>query len=179
MQITHASRWMAPRAWPRILAGLLPIWLWSLAITVEGFPRPPISVEAAIAACVIAALVSFGLLWIGWMTSELLVYSLVPFLLVFGFDEISTTYKTPFIFACALILSVGVWIYQGSAIARWGRGVILLAVAGVTLAMAWHAAGNFWELTDTLGYTRCFPDAHGCAPLTGQELPWWAVFFSI
>jgi hypothetical protein len=160
-----------------IVASLLPLWLLSVAIMVEGFPRPPISGEVAVASFVIAVTVSLVLMWKGRMTIELLVYSLFPFLLLPIFDEISTTYKTPFIILCALILTGGVLVYQGSRATRLGRGLMLLAVAGVAFVMAWHATFNFWEMASDLGYAQCFPDAHGCAPLTGQETPWWALFF--
>ena len=166
------------RSWGTILASLLPLWLLSLVIMVEGFPRPPISGEAAIASFVVAIAVSVVLLWNRWMTIELVLYSLFPFLLLATFDEISTTYKTPFIILCALILTVGVVVYQSSRLPRLSRGLVLLGVAVVTFVMAWHATFNFWGMVGDLGYVECFPDATGCAPLTGQETPWWVLFFS-
>ena len=168
-----------PRSWSETLASLLPLWLLSLSIMVEGFPRPPISLEVAITAFAAAIAVSIVLLWKKWLTAELLLYSLFPFLVMFIFDEISTAYKTPFIILCTLILTAGIVAYQRTHLTRLLRGFILLAVAILTLFVASHAANNFWDMTSELGYEECFPDGHGCAPLTGQETPWWVLFFSL
>jgi hypothetical protein len=161
-----------------ILASLLPLWLLSIAIMVEGFPPPPISVELAYTSFILAISVSIVLLWKRWMTVELILYSLVPFILLGTFDEISTTYKTPFIFLCTLILTAGIVGYHSFRSAQW-RWLILLPAAGVTLMMASHAAEGFWQMASDLGYGACFPDAHGCAPLTGQETPWLILFFNL
>ena len=178
MEISQEARRTTLPSWRMTIASLLPLWLWSVAITAEGFPRPPISREVAIVSFVIAVVVSLMLTWKGGMTIELLIYSLFPFLLLRMFDEISTSYKTPFILFCASILTGGVFVYHRSRATRLGRGLMLLGVAGVVLVMAWHATFNFWEMASALGYAQCFPDAHGCAPLTGQETPWWILFFS-
>ena len=85
-----------PRSWSETLASLLPLWLLSLSIMVEGFPRPPISLEVVITAFAAAIAVSIVLLWKKWLTAELLLYSLFPFLVMFIFDEISTAYKRRF-----------------------------------------------------------------------------------
>ena len=110
--------------------------------------------------------------------AKLKFYSHLPFYLLYAFDEISTTYKTPFIVLCTLILAAGLVSYQRSRIPRLERILILLLTAVVAYAMAWNAALNFWQMAGDLGYVRCFPDAHGCAPLTGQETPWWVLFFT-
>lgn len=178
MENVKEIRWADPRSWSTPLASLLPVWLLSFAIMAEGFPRPPISIELASISFILAISVSIVLLWKRWMTVELLLYSLVPFLLLYAFDEISTTYKTPFIMLCTLILTTGIVGYQRNRSAQW-RWLILLSVAVVTLVMAWHATLSFWHMADDLGYDRCFPDAHGCAPLTGQETPWWILFFRL
>ena len=178
MENVKGIRWADPAPWTMTLGGLLPLWLLSLSITAEGFPRPPISSEMAITFLVTAMVASIVLIWKRGMTIELLLYSLFPFLLLFTFDEVSTTYKTPFITFCALILTAGVVGYQRIRSARW-RWFILLCAAVVTLVMALHAANSFWHMAGDLGYEECFPDAHGCAPLTGQETPWWALFFSL
>jgi hypothetical protein len=125
----------------------------------------------------LAIAVSVVSLWKRWMTVGLVLYSLFPFLLLPAFDEISTTYKTPFIFVCATLLTAGLVGYQCTRSSRW-HWLILLFAAGVTLMMARHAAFRFWRMADDLGYGQCFPDEHGCAPLTGQETPWWILFFS-
>jgi hypothetical protein len=164
------------RPWSTTLASLLPLWLFSLAITVEGFPRPPISPEIAIASIVGAFALGIVLLWKKWTTIALLLYSLFPFLLLGPFDEISTTYKTPFIFLCALLMTAGAVVYQRNRSSRWSL-VILLSTAVVTLLLARHATSAFWNMASDLGYAECFPDFQGCAPLQGQETPWWVLFF--
>ena len=92
-----------PRSWCITLASLFPLWSISFAVMAEGFPRPPISVELAKFAFILAVVVSILLLWKRWMTVELVFYSHLPFYLLYAFDEISTTYKTPFIVLCTLI----------------------------------------------------------------------------
>jgi hypothetical protein len=178
MENMEANRWATPRSWCITVVSLLPLWLLSLAIMVEGFPPPPISGELAITAFVLAIAVSIVLLWKRWMTVELVLYSFFPFYLLYAFDEISTTYKTPFIILCALILTIGVIGYQRSRLTRFVRVLVLLLIVFVTYALAWNAALNFWQMASDLGYVHCFPDAHGCAPLTGHETPWWVLFFT-
>lgn len=165
--------------WGKTLAPLLPLWLLSFAIMAEGFPPPPISIEIAAIALALAIVVSLGLLWKRWMTIELVLYNLRPLFLLSTFDEISTAYKTPFILLCALSLTLGGIGYQTGRSTRFGRGLILLVAALATLALAWHATTNFWEMASELGYVQCFPDAHGCPPLNGQAAPWWVLFFSL
>lgn len=160
------------------LASLLSLWLLSIAIMVEGFPRPPISIELAYTSFILAISVSIVLLWKMWVTVELILYSIVPLILLRTFDEISTTYKSPFIFFCALILTSGVVGYQRYRSARW-RWLILLSAAAVTLMMASHAADSYWQMAGDLGYGECFPDARGCVSLTSQETPWWFLFSSL
>ena len=171
-------RWAAPRSWSATLASVLPLWLLSFAIMAEGFPRPPISVTLAIAFFMLAIAVSIVLFWKRWMTIELILCSLVPLVLLITFDEISTTYKSPFIILCTLLLTAGMVAYQRSHSARW-RWLILVSIAVVTCGMASHAASRFWQMAGDLGYRECFPDAQGCAPLAGQETPWWTLFFGL
>ena len=103
--------------------------------------------------------------------------SFFPLLLLPVFDEISTAYKTPFILLCALVLTAGILLYQRSRALRW-RWLILLAAAGLTWLLAWHATLNYWQMVADLGYERCLPDASGCAPLAGRGRPWWALFLA-
>jgi hypothetical protein len=153
-------------------ASLLPLGLVSLAITVEGFPRPPISLPVAMLALVLALGLSLVALWKRWMTVELVLVSFFPLLLLRTFDEISTTYKTPFILLCALVLTAGILVYQRSRGMRW-RWLILLAAAGATWLLAWQATLSYWQMAADLGYERCLPDAVGCAPLAGRGMSWW------
>jgi len=179
MENAKEIRRAAPVSWIMTLGSLLPIWLLSLSIMVEGFPRPPITKEVAIALFVTFIVANIVLIWKRWMTIELLLYSLFPFLLLYTFDEISTTYKIPFIILCSLILTAGAVAYQRIRSSRQQRCLILLIVTIVTLFAALHAADNFWGMVSDLGYEQCIPDAHGCAPLTGQETPWWILFFGL
>jgi len=109
-----------------------------------------------------------------------LLVSLVPFVFIFNFDENSTRYKTPFILLCALILSIGMVVAQrnGSLTVRW---LLLLFVTIAVLVFSSNAAQNYWHMAGELGHFEfgCFPDAFGCPPLTGNETPWWILFFGI
>lgn len=178
MKTIRKIRWFSEKSWLGTLASLLPLWLFSLAITVEGFPNPPISVELGITSFVLAIAVSLVLLWKWWLPFDVLLLSLIPFILLVKFDEVSTSYKTPFILLCALILSIGFVGAQrsGSVTVRW----LILLVAGVAvLALSSNAVQNYWQMASELGYVNCFPDAHGCAPLSGNEAPWWVLFFGL
>ena len=170
--------WADPRSWSTTLASLLPLWLLSLVVMAVGFPRAPISIEVAKTSFVLAITASIVLLLKRWMTIELLLYSHFPFLLLSTFDEISSTYKTPFIILCALILTAGVIGYQRRSSTRLGRGLILLFIAVVTFVIAWDATLSSWRMADDLSYVRCFSDYQGCTPLTGRETPCWILFFS-
>lgn len=178
MEDTKEIRRVDPTSWILTLGSSLPLWLLSLSITGEGFPRPPISIEVAIIAFLSAILVSIVLLWRGWMTAELLIFSFLPLLMTYNFDEISTAYKTPFIIACASILVAGLVGYQRVPGSRLWRWLILLVAATLFLFAVWHASNGFWDMTRELGYVRCFPDAPGCTPLKELDAtPWWILFF--
>jgi hypothetical protein len=175
MEIMEKIRWADEDSWMATIAYLLPLWLLSFAIMREGFPQPPISLELAVTAFVLAIAVSIILLWKWWLTFDLLLYTLFPFILLFTFDEISTSYKSPFILLCVLTLSIGIVGAQrsSSVTLRW---LILFLVAIATWVLASHAARNYWHMVSDLGYGECFPDAQGCPPLTGKETPWWVLF---
>ena len=178
METIKRIRLFPEDSWLATLASLLPLWLWSLAITVEGFPAPPIPVELGIASFWLAIALSIVLLWKRWLPPDVLLISLVPFVFMFNFDEISTRYKTPFILFCALILSIGMVIAQrsGSLTVRW---LLLLIVTVAVFVLSSNAAQNYWQMASELGPFEfgCFPDSSGCPPLTGNETPWWVLFF--
>jgi hypothetical protein len=176
MVMAEEERRLQWQARGQVLFGALPLWLFSLAITVEGFPRPPIPGPLAVGAFGLAIVVSVVLLINRWMTLDLLLGSLVPLVLVGTFDEISTAYKTPFIFVCALLLTMGILGYQYHRSARW-RGLILLMAIVATLALAFHATDRYWKMTDALGFGNCFPDASDCAPIPPGAPSWWALMF--
>ncbi len=165
-------------SWLATFASLLPLWLLSLAVTVEGFPKPPIPVEVGGASFWLAIPVSIVLLWKRWLPPDVLLVSLIPFVIMFNFDEISTRYKTPFILLCALILSIGMVAAQRSGSLSIRR-LILIFVAIAVLVLSSNAARNYWQMASELGPFEfgCFPDAYGCPPLTGNETPWWILFF--
>lgn len=178
MATIQKIRWFSEDSWLATLASLLPLWLWSLAISVEGFPKPLIPVEAGIASFWLAIPVSIVLLWKRWLPPDVLLVSLVPFVFWFNFDEISTRYKTPFILLCALILSIGIVtaLRSGSVTVRW---LLLLFVAVAVLVLSSNAAQSYWNMAGELGRFEfdCFPDAFGCPPIPGDATPWWILFF--
>ena len=173
LEIQDESR----QTWPKTLASLLPLWLVSISIMVEGFPQPAIPLKWAVASFVLAIFDSIILRWKRWMTVPLILVSFLPLTFLFLFDEISTTYKMPFTLMCALTLSDGIIGYQRSRSAPLGW-FLLLTAAALTWVIATNAAEGFWDMAAELGYVECFPDAQGCPPLTGRETPWWALFLS-
>ena len=177
MEAITKPQWFSEDSWLATLVSLLPLWLWSLATTLEGFPRPPISLEVvAIASFWLAIPVCIVLLWKSWLTFDILLVSLTPFVFLYLFDEISTNYKTPFILLSALILSIGLVLAQrrGSLTVRW---LILLFVTVAVLVLSSNAAQSYWQMAGELGYVNCFPDAFGCPPIPGDATPWWILFF--
>lgn len=176
MVTTQRIDWSTPSPWLKTAATLLPLWLVALAVMGEGFPEPPVSIEAAGVFFLLAVGLSILLLWQRWMTVELLLYTFLPLAFMFAFDEISTAYKTPFILLCTLILTVGLIGYQHST-TTWWRVFSLVAAAVVCLALAWHAMSNYWQVVAALNYGDCFPDAADCGQLAGHAPPWWALFF--
>jgi hypothetical protein len=165
-------------SWKATLVSLLPLWLLSIAIMVEGFPRPPISYELAVTAFILAIAIIIILQW-KWPRSYplLLYYLFSPFILLYIFDEVSTSYKSLFILFCALILSIGIIGYQRNT--SFGSGVLILGLVGfATIVLASHSSQNYWQMVGDLDYSNCFPDASGCAPLTGKETPWWILLIS-
>jgi hypothetical protein len=163
-------------SWKATLVSLLPLWLLSIAIMVEGFPRPPISYELAVTAFILAITIIVILLWKWPLSFPLLLYYLFsPLILLYIFDEVSTSYKSLFILLCAFILSIGIFGYQRNT--SFGSGVLILVLIGfATIVLALHASQNYWQMVGDLGYRNCIPDASGCAPLTGKETPWWILF---
>jgi hypothetical protein len=165
--------------WKIKLVALLPLWMFSLTVTAEGFPRPPISSRVALVILGLAIFAIVLFLWKRWITFELLVYYLTPWSFLPLFDEISTSYKTPFIVACTLILSAGLILSQYLLRSHLQRGLLLVSVAIITMLLAGSISFNYWDMAGGLGYFQCFPDAYGCPPLTGAETPWWDLFIKL
>ncbi len=173
----HPSPRVSQPWWVTILV-LLPVSLLALAVTVEGFPKPPISGEGAVAAFAGALSLLGFLLWKRWMSVELAVFSLFPLVLFVGFDEITTAYKTPFIFVSTLVLVVGALIYQRWHNERAWNWLILIATLVVASFLAAHAAAAFWDMVGAMHIGECFLDQVGCPSLTGTETPWWILFLT-
>jgi hypothetical protein len=163
-------------SWIATLASLLPLWLLFAAVSAEGFPRPPVPVELAIPAFVLALVSSAVLLGKGWLEFDLVLYSFFPLLLWIQFDEISTAYKTPFLLMCALVLSLGIVVAKRSSslTVRW---LALACLAVITWLLASHAVDGYWRMVGDLVFGDCFPYTRGCPPLAGQEVVWWVIFF--
>ena len=164
-------------SWIAILITLLPLWLFSVAILTEGFPEPPISLTLALVAFVLAIAIGIVLVSVRWLKLDLILYSLFPLVLLYIFDEVATSYKTPFILVCALILSLGVVSAQRSNSEKM-RWRIWLVVNIVVWVLASHALQAYWHMIDGLVFSDCFPYMRGCLPLAGTEVPWWVLFFS-
>jgi hypothetical protein len=178
MEMVLEQRLTDPSAWLKTLICLLPMWLISLAVSVEGFPAPPIPGWAAGSAFVCGLLLLLVLLVRGWIWFDLVLYSLLPVVMVFIFDEILTGYKTPFIFTCTAVLSIGLIGYQYSQ-SFLLRIFFLTSGALLAYALADHAAASFWALwplIDASQYAGCYMT--GCYPfniIPGH--PWWTVLF--
>jgi hypothetical protein len=179
MQAIRKIGWADLGSWPAAIASLLPLWLFSLAVSAEGFPPPAISIEWAIAFILLALALSIVLLWKGWLTFELLLYSLFPFFLLFPLDEISTDYKTPLILLSALLLSIGILAYQRSLSRSLGLAWLVLLLVFITARVfTMHAAENYWQMIGGLTFPgECMPYAYDCPLLAGEETPWWVLLF--
>jgi len=184
--LSTGSFWSADLgSWRAAFASLLPLWAVALLVSMEGFPQSPLWDQAMIPLLGLAILLAIALpillLIKGWMTFDLALYNLIPFVFLFRFDEISTAYKTPFILGLTAILSLGIIGYQRSLYydkikLGW---VILLAAAVLTLLLMRNSAANFWQMLSDLNYGNCFPGFTGCPPLPPGALPWWRLLFGI
>ena len=146
-------RWADPPLWLITFASLLPLWLLSFAFTARSY-------ELAVILLVLTGAVCIILLWLGWFTPELILYSLFLFTTLFIFEELPVLYKTTFRLSCTLILTIGIVGYRISlhrdAISlAW---LILLVVFIGTWFLASHAGQNYWQMVN--------------------ETRWWVLFFS-
>lgn len=184
MEITRNPKVLPVSAqplWAKTAGFLAALWMIALAATAEGFPSPLIPGNLApvlfFAGLVVAIVVS-----VRYMTFiELPIITLIPLLYVFEFDEITTTYKTPFILFCTLILSFGLIIYHYLAQTRSLKVALPVFLAAAILAFlaGMFAMLNFWEYTDSLGIRMCFLDSIGCPPLPADHPAWWRFFTGI
>lgn len=177
---TTLSRVRQAPAWLVTLACCLPLWLFALAVASEGFPRPPLPYQAGLAVFFLGIAVSVVLIVLRWLTPELILVSVLPFFFLYPLDEISTAYKTPIILACTLVLTAGIVLARSTPRRAFGL-VILLVAAGLVLVMVGAAAENYWtmhgQVLDSLGGGPCYMDGYGCPQFTGQETPWYLLFF--
>ena len=184
MEVSN-SRDLAPVSgrlpWLKTLAVLAPLWMFALAAAAEGFPDPPIPGNLArvlfYAGLAVAILVTF----LFHTLIELPFIILIPALYIFEFDEITTTYKTPFILFCTLILSLGIIAFHYLVEKRSLKVAlpILLGVAILALLAGMLASKNFWGYTDSLGIERCFLDYTGCPALPADHPAWWRFFIGV
>jgi hypothetical protein len=169
--------WVDVGSWQATLASLLPLWLLTFIIL-------PVDVDApgqlGIAVFVLAIAICIFLLWKGWMTFELVLYSLVcPIILWFGHDEESTSFQIPLFLLCSILLSIGIVGYHYS-LYRDAVGIawlILLFVFIATWVFTLHTYQNYWRMAGDLGYNAC--DSQGCVPPTPTGTSWWILFFRV
>jgi hypothetical protein len=152
------------------LLSLLPLWLISLAITGEGFPSPPLSFELGKWLIALALPLGLLMLWKRWLSAALFLYSLAPLTFLFIFDEISTTYKTPFILLSTLILTLGVL-----ALPRLPhpKAAHLGLVGGVGDHVVFREQCHLPFLGDDrpIGLCRMLSGLHRLRPLAGRRNP--------
>ena len=172
--------WVDVGSWQATLASLLPLWLLILAILPEGRPRLPIPDQVPVVAFVLSIAICIFLLWKGWMTVELALYSfLFPFILVFAHDEMSSAFKTPLFLLSALFLTIGIvgyhyCLHRDAVGAAW---LLLLFVFIATWIFNLHVDQNYWQMAGELGYNAC--DSYGCVPLAPKGTSLWTIFFRV
>ena len=162
-------------SWSITIVSLLPLWLFSLAIMVEGFPRSPIPLSLAIASFLSAIAIIVILWWNRNISLEFILYCGIPLWLLVTFDEIAVSYKNQYIITCTIILTIGAIGYLRSR-ARWLRWLFLVTGAALTFAAAGAINRSYWDLVSEGGYGACYPD---CLPPADQASPWWMVLFNL
>jgi len=169
-------RWADPPLWMSTLACSLPLWLFFFLIN----PAMPGPLWVGWAVFYLAVAVIILLLWLRWLTPEIILYSFFPIIPGFLFDEMFVSYESSFYLICALLLTIGIFGYrlslQKDAI---GLGwLALLVVFFGTWILASHANQHYWQMVTNLGYT-CAPGSEGCPPLAGNTTPPWLLFFKL
>lgn len=175
MEHTSEIRLADQSSWSITIVSLLPLWLFSFAIMVEGFPRSPIPLSLAIASFLSAIAIVVILWWNGKISLEFILYCGIPLWLLATFDEIAVPYKNQYIITCTIILTIGAIGYLRSR-AKWLRWLFLLIGAALTLAAAGAINRNYWDLVSEGGYGTCYP---GCLPPADQASPWWMVLYNL
>lgn len=161
----------------KTIFAVLPMLLIAMAITVEGFRRPPISLVTALALLVGGVALALILTLQRRMAPELTLFSLTPLLWLPIFDEIFTAYKTPFILVCVAFLVMGALIYQMIKLNWLVRVFVLLVTLAITFVFANHLAANYWEMVGNLVIGHCQPSTPDCNTVIGDQLTWWQLIF--
>ena len=178
MGTIRKMRWVDVGSWQATLASLLPLWLLSFAMAM-GWSQAYIPTELACVAFWLVPILGLLLIWKGWMTVDVLLYSLFPILLAFYVDEYSITYSIPLYLVCAVFLSIGIVgyhysLYRDKVGLAW---MILLLIFIVTWIFVNYTNQNYWQMAGDLGYNAC--DNDGCVPLTPTGTSWWVLFFRV
>lgn len=167
--------------WLKGAALLVPVWMMALAVSAEGFPHPPVSAYLGFALFFGAIAAAILMVKEHWAGIEYLLVCFAPLLWLASLDEISTTYKTPFIFFCTQILCLGVIAYHILGERHYpsvATVLVLLTAAALAMLSARHASSNFWAYQDFLDVGMCFLDFPGCPALPSAHPAWWTFFFS-
>ena len=155
MKTVTYIQWADPPLWLATLANLLPLWLITFALTAD------ISLAFGIFVLALTLPAIILLLWLGWITPDLILYSLLPFATLFTFEEIPALYKAPFRLLCALFLTAGIIVYRISlhkdSIGFAWLSLVVFFVG--TYLLASNANQNYWQMT-------------------GNATPWLVFFFS-
>lgn len=107
MEYVNEIRLADRSSWSNTILSLLPLWLFSLAIMVEGFPRSPIPLSLAIISFLSAISIIVILWWNKNISLEFILYCGIPLWLLATFDEIAVPYKNQYIITCTIILTIG------------------------------------------------------------------------
>lgn len=175
MEIARSKPSSARLSWPVTILSLLPIWLMTAAVSAEGFPSPPLTAQAALAFFIAAVLLTLLLAVKRWAPPVLFLYYLLPLVMMMKYDEIFTNFKTPFLFTCALILSLFGLAYLRSQ--NREVGLYILAAGALVAFVTGNLAGeNYWNIVGSGHTGECWNSF--CAPPTG-EYPWWKVFLHL
>lgn len=172
METTHATDQTRERKLPVMLLTQLPLWLFTATVSVEGFPPPGLPLWAGITAFALGVLIILYLAWKRELDASMFAM-MVPFGLMVFLDEVTTSYKTPFLLVSTAVTALSIFAYQKLENHR-GRGLVLLAGVIVSIWLASHAKSVYWDLFSER-YTRCYPD---CLPVSGLDLSWWKLYFN-
>ncbi len=107
MEFVNEIRLADRSSWSNTILSLLPLWLFSLAIMVEGFPRSPIPLSLAIISFLSVISIIVILWWNKNISLEFILYCGIPLWLLATFDEIAVPYKNQYIITCTIILTIG------------------------------------------------------------------------